>query len=131
MVDGWYAERESRNTSTGPAGGRTSDLYYYSATGTRFRSRREVTRFFKLDDTLALVAQKKEREERLVAKLAAERRVPGPSHVLRSEEHRALHAKTAQLSRRAARLCSGSGEALAWPGAEASLPFVRCFLKRG
>ena len=39
MVDGWYAERESRNVGTGPAGGRTSDLYYYSDTGTRFRSR--------------------------------------------------------------------------------------------
>ena len=62
MVDGWYAERESRNVGTGPAGGRTSDLYYYSDTGTRFRSRREVTRFFKLDDSLALAAQKKERD---------------------------------------------------------------------
>ena len=90
MLDGWHAERESRSLNTGPAGGRTSDLYYYSATGVRFRSRREVARSFALDENLALAAQKKEREERLAAKQA--RRASCHAHAMRPA--RLHHADT-------------------------------------
>ena len=42
-MQGWYVESEERK-SLGPAGSRTSDLYYFSAEGQRFRSRKEAAR---------------------------------------------------------------------------------------
>lgn len=65
---------------------------------------------------------------RLLGKLSTEARAPSSAFYARSEEHRALYARTARMASRASRVCAGGPGEVSYPGAHASQPFVRAFV---
>ncbi|EOD20762.1 hypothetical protein EMIHUDRAFT_458509, partial [Emiliania huxleyi CCMP1516] len=72
LVDGWTTTQGSRvsGVTAGTSPTCTSDLYYLSPLGARFRSRREVARHFALDDEAGLAALKAAAEARVASRRA-------------------------------------------------------------